>query len=173
MGDGTPEGCSFMRAIRLLTWCCAVVTVGACLSAAAFAIRSPSASLPIVETTMTPVHDTPSGNAPSADSLASVAAARDPFRLQRTAASQSFDPDASADAAPAPHPQRPSLELVGIALGDDPAALLDGLPGTDGTRVLRVGESVAGYTVRRILTDRVTVQGPDTTWTLEVRRVIP
>jgi hypothetical protein len=109
----------------------------------------------------------------SADSLAGAAAARDPFRVTRASAPLPFDPTVNADVPPPPPAPRPPLRLVGIALGTDPAALVEGLPGIEGTRVLRVGEAVAGYTVRRITETHVRITGPDTTWTLTVRGTEP
>jgi hypothetical protein len=48
-------------------------------------------------------------------------------------------------------------------------AVLEGLPGIQGPRVLQLGERVGGLTVRRIKGDVVTVTGLDTTWTLRVK----
>jgi hypothetical protein len=61
------------------------------------------------------------------------------------------------------------LSLAGIMMGAEPAALVDGLPGTEGTRVLRTGEHVGDFVVRQIAPDRVVIVGRDTTWTLRVR----
>ncbi len=106
----------------------------------------------------------------NADSLARVIAAHDPFRAARLPASVRFDPEAGAPGAlPPPVVQRPTFSLAGVMMGAEPTALVDGLPGTEGTRVLRVGERVGDYVVREIGRDRVVIAGRDTTWTLRVR----
>lgn len=105
----------------------------------------------------------------NADSLARAIAARDPFRASRSPATVRFNPDAAAQGAPPPVVQRPILSLAGILMGAEPAALVDGLPGTEGTRVLRAGEHVGDFVVRQIAPDRVVIAGRDTTWTLRVR----
>jgi len=100
--------------------------------------------------------------------LARFAEGGDVFRLRRRPAGTSYDPlrGAVSDAPPAPRPQ---LALSGIVWGAEPAAIIEGLPGIDGPRVLRRGESVAGLRVRDITRERVTVVGLDTTWILKVK----
>jgi hypothetical protein len=61
------------------------------------------------------------------------------------------------------------LTLAGIMMGSDPTALIDGIPGTEGTRVLRAGERVGDFVVRQIAPDRVVIASKDSTWTLRVR----
>lgn len=92
------------------------------------------------------------------------------FRLVRrpaTAPYQLVPVAAPADASPA---QRPGLSLSGIIAGRHPAALLDGVPGHDGSVLLQLGDTVAGLRLRRVGADRVVVTGMDTTWTLTLRQ---
>ncbi|HEX5387135.1 MAG TPA: hypothetical protein VFW66_10570 [Gemmatimonadales bacterium] len=110
--------------------------------------------------------------APPLDSLLRAAAAKAPFRASRTPASVPYDPArASQPAAPAAPPMpKPALTLSGLVWGGrTPAAVIEGIPGTDGSRVLRAGETVNGIRVRRIRRDGVVLSGLDTTWTLTVR----
>jgi hypothetical protein len=108
------------------------------------------------------------------DSLARAIAARDPFRLARAPAALPFDPEApSTGYAPPPRPPRPALALAGIVLGLEPLALVDGLPGVEGSRVMRLGERVGGYVLRAVASDHVIIAGPDTTWMLRVRSQFP
>lgn len=107
----------------------------------------------------------------NADSLIDVAAGRNPFRTSRSRATVAFDPSGQAGAnQPPAAPPRPSPVLAGIMLGASPAALIDGIPGSEGTRLLRQGESFGSYRVRELATDRVVLEGPDTTWVLRLRR---
>lgn len=123
--------------------------------------------------------DGASGAAPAssgnADSLAGAIARRDPFRLARAPAAVPFNPDAPATPGIPlpPRPQRPALALVGLVLGAERAALIDGLPGVEGTRVLRVGERVGEYALRAIGAETAVIAGPDTVWTLRVRSPSP
>jgi hypothetical protein len=104
------------------------------------------------------------------DSLAAVLVARDAFRVARRPASVVYDPTLVAQPS-TPPPPKPALVLVGIVWdgGHDPAALVEGLPGTDGPRPVRRGETVGGLHVMRIVQNRVVITGLDTTWNLTVR----
>jgi hypothetical protein len=105
------------------------------------------------------------------DSLAALIVSRDPFRISRQPATVPFDPDGAArgGAPPVQPPQRPAFVLAGVVLGEEPAALVDGLPGVEGTRVMRVGERVGDYVLRAVSAERAVLAGPDTVWTLRVR----
>jgi hypothetical protein len=104
------------------------------------------------------------------DSLAAALVARDPFRVTRRPSNVVYDPVRLAQPAIPPAP-KPALTLVGIVWdsGRDPTALVEGLPGADGPRPVRNGETIAGLRVKTIKPDRVVITGLDTTWTLMVR----
>ncbi len=104
------------------------------------------------------------------DSLAAVLVARDPFRVTRRPSNVVYDPVRLAQPATPPAP-KPALVLVGIVWdsGRDPTALVEGLPGVEGPRPVRNGETIAGLRVKTIKPDRVVIAGLDTTWTLTVR----
>lgn len=107
-----------------------------------------------------------------ADSLARVAAAGDVFRSDRRPAAIAYDPVRGAAPPPDAAP-KPALVLSGIvwdaAPGAAPEAVIEGLPGIEGPRVMRVGDIVAGLTIRRIDPTRVVIVGMDTSWTLMMR----
>ncbi|MGH7526485.1 MAG: hypothetical protein ACREMX_07250 [Gemmatimonadales bacterium] len=63
----------------------------------------------------------------------------------------------------------PALAISGIVWGMEPAAVVEGVPGVEGSVVLRRGESAAGLRVVRIDRERVVIRGMDTTWRLVVR----
>jgi len=96
--------------------------------------------------------------------------ARDPFRIARRPAPVAYDLVRAAQ-PPAPVPPKPALVLTGIVWdrGGNPSAVLDGVPGAGGPRVVRSGERIGALLIRRIERDRVVVVGLDTTWTLTVR----
>jgi hypothetical protein len=132
-----------------------------------------AAGTPVDISAPTPPRDravlrSPASVAYAADSLARQAIARNPFRVDRRPARVAYDPVRAAT-PPAPQPPKPVLVLAGIVWGADPTALIEGLPGIEGSRVVRVGEVVGAFTVRAIERDRVTVTGMDTTWTLQVK----
>lgn len=103
-----------------------------------------------------------------AESIGRVVVGRDPFRATRRPAPTRYNPIAVAtpEAPPAP---KPVLALTGIVWGEVPEAVLEGLPGTDGPRVVRRGETVGGFRIRAIERSHVIVAGLDTVWTLTVR----
>jgi len=107
----------------------------------------------------------------AAESLGRSAIERDPFRTTRAPVDVPYDPmrSVSEGVAAAAQP-KPTLLLTGIVWGPSPEAVLEGLPGVDGARVLRVGDMVAGIGVKRIEPRRVTVVGMDTVWVLTVRQ---
>ena len=109
----------------------------------------------------------------TADSLMADALRRPLFRPARRPAAVGFDPARSAAAASnesAPPPvERPSLALSGIVWGAEPAAIVEGIPGAEGSMVLRRGDASSGIRVTRIERSRVVLVGRDTSWVLEVR----
>jgi hypothetical protein len=53
--------------------------------------------------------------------------------------------------------------------GSSPSAVIEGMPGVEGSRVVRVGDVVGGLKVKMVGSKRVVITGLDTTWVLEVR----
>jgi len=103
----------------------------------------------------------------SAESIAAIVS-RDPFRIGRRPVLPAYDPLRLADQLAAP-PPRPTLTLVGVMDGMSPSAVIEGFPGVEGSRVVRVGDAVAGLRVKTISNGRVVIAGTDTTWVLKVR----
>lgn len=103
------------------------------------------------------------------DSLARLAVARDLFRSARRAPAIAYDPQRAASPVEAPQPPRPVLALLGLVTGAEATAVIEGFPGVEGVRVVRVGDVVSGLKVKHIESDRVVVVGMDTTWVLRVR----
>lgn len=108
-----------------------------------------------------------SGRRIAPESVAAIVS-RDPFRIGRRPLLPSYDPLRVAEQV-APRPPRPALTLVGVVNGAEPSAVIEGLPGVEGSRVLRVGDVVAGLQVKQITNGRVVIAGMDTTWALVVR----
>ncbi len=103
----------------------------------------------------------------AAESVAFVVS-RDPFRIGRRPLLPVYDPLRLAEQL-APPPPKPTLLLVGLVSGADPSAVIEGLPSVEGSRILRVGDVVAGLRVKTISDNRVVIVGMDTTWVLGVR----
>ena len=110
----------------------------------------------------------------AADSLAGERALDlDPFRIARHPSPVEYLSEADGmppQSPPAPKPPKPLLAVSGIVGGPPWAALIEGIPGREGTIVVRQGDTLGGLTVRRVGRDTVTVLGMDTTWRLTVRR---
>jgi len=113
------------------------------------------------------VHAADSVQRVAPESLARIVA-RDPFRVDRRPATAAYDPLRLAEAM-APRPPRPALILAGIVDGTAPSAVVEGFPGVDGSRVVRVGDVVSGLRVQSIGKGGAVIVGPDTTWVLKVR----
>jgi hypothetical protein len=71
---------------------------------------------------------------------------------------------------PPPAAPKPRLVLRGIIGGPPWDAVLEGIPGSQRSVVVRTGDSIAGLKIRLIRRDTVTVHGLDTTWTLTIAR---
>jgi hypothetical protein len=109
-----------------------------------------------------------------ADSIAQAVAyvvANDPFRLSRHPATVAYSPALEGLAPPAAaRPPRPNLVLRGVVGGPPWSAILDGVPGRDGSVLVRRGDSLGTLIVRAVGRDTVTINGADTTWRLTVKR---
>jgi len=109
-----------------------------------------------------------------ADSLALLVVGRDLFRAERRPLGVAYDPThAPGGGAAQVTAPRPTLVLTGLVWGPTPVAVVEGLPGVNGPRVLRRGDAVAGLRVIRITPNAIAIAGVDTTWTLTVRNPWP
>lgn len=106
------------------------------------------------------------------DSLSRAITRRNPFRMDRGPAAVAFDVSRTEGSTPAPS-SRPTLAVSGVILGIRMAAIVEGLPGTQGPRLLSVGERFGEFVLRSASTERVVVATRDTTWTLPVRGRAP
>ncbi len=106
----------------------------------------------------------------SAESLA-VVVREDPFRVERRPSPVAYDPlRPSVGPEPtAPPVPKPVLTLSGIVWGEEPSAVIEGLPGTEGPRVVHMGESFGTLRIRRLMPTQVVITGMDTAWTLSVK----
>ena len=111
------------------------------------------------------------------ESLAAAIARRDPFRVSRRPAVEAYRVPTPPPPPPPPLPQvqKPNLSLIGMAWGtaNGGGALIEGFPGIERARAVRVGDLVAGIRVQQIAGDSVVLAGLDTVWVLRVRREIP
>ena len=110
------------------------------------------------------------GNLGALDSLVVSLVDHNPFRLDRSPAAIAYNSGPVEPADVEPTPPKPHLLLTGILWGEEPSAIVEGLPGIEGARVLRVGESSGSIRIRRITRQDVTLVGMDTTWMLQVRK---
>jgi len=101
------------------------------------------------------------------ESLAVFLVSMAPFRASRRPASMPYQPGREVVAA-GPVVPPPALALHGIVWGTRPGAVLEGIPGVAGDRLLLPGDTVGGIRIRRIERTRVTIDGLDTTWVLRL-----
>jgi len=149
----------------------AAIAAGA--AAVAWAATVPMTQEGRMDAVRAPAAQVPAPRPDTADGLVADALRRPLFRPARRPAAVGFDPARSAAAASgesAPPPvERPSLALSGIVWGAEPAAIVEGMPGAEGSTVLRRGDAASGIRVTRIDRSRVVLVGRDTSWVLEVR----
>lgn len=131
-------------------------------------LRSVEAHLDPAGGAAIPATDTPGVGV--LDSLVLAVVDHDPFRLTRSPAATAYSPVPVEPVYVEPPPPKPQLVLTGIMWGDEPIAIVEGVPGIDGARLLRPGDSVGGIRIRRITRQDVTLVGMDTTWVLQVRK---
>lgn len=122
-----------------------------------------------------PLQENPAGGmspqAVPSDSIIRLAISQAPFRASRSPAAVVYDPNRTAAAAVAEEPRQPKprLALAGILWEPEPSAVIEGIPGVEGARLVLRGETVSGLKVRRIERNRVVITGLDTTWSLSVK----
>jgi hypothetical protein len=155
------------RHIERALWCCAALTV----SAGLLGVRSSEprtvgeiAELPVVATLTAPP------NSAALDSAVDDITDRNLFRPERASAEERAGAPAPGPMAMAVPSNRPHLVLKGVLGGPPWDAVVEGVPGREGALVIRVGESVAGVSVRAIRRDTAYVRGFDTTWALPLSR---
>jgi len=103
-------------------------------------------------------------------SMGPTVVAHDPFRVTRRPSAVAYEPARVVQPTTSPRP-KPALALVGLVWDrlSGPTALIEGLPGVDGPRAVRLHQRIAGLRVRAITFDHVVIAGLDTTWSLTVR----
>lgn len=128
-----------------------------------------SISSPLIPVVRSPTRNLQAAALPPVDSIVQVVVSRDAFRITRRPAEASFNPVHTDAALTTGSEPKPLLSVVGIISGSMPTAIIEGFPGTDGPRVVRVGDTIAGLRVRSIEALAVRVSGMDTTWLLKVK----
>lgn len=151
--------------LRAIIWPFAALGLAALL-AAAFTPLEPTPAL------APPVTEPPPGTTTrvrtNLDSIARVLTERDLFRRSRRPGPVGAV-GLGTGASPAPVAPRPVLTLMGIVTGPEPSAVVEGFPGVQGPRVVRPGDVIGEFLVRRISRMTVEISGMDTVWVLTVR----
>jgi hypothetical protein len=153
------------RRTERFLWVIAATGVVASLGAVRVARPEP---LPLRE----PERPALEGRFVSADSLGARVlrtVAGDPFRFARRPSSIPFGASSVQVSPPVASAQVPPLELRGV-VGPPWRAVLEGAAGSEMSRLVRSGDTIAGVRVVLVHPDRVTLRTPDTTWTLMLRR---
>lgn len=104
---------------------------------------------------------------------ATTAAETDPFRLERHPSAVPYKPgfEGAPPPPPPPRPPRPNLALSGTIGGPPWAALIEGMPGREGSILVRQGDLLGDFRIALVTRDSVIVEGADTTWNLKLKRV--
>jgi len=153
-----------------------IVTGSLAIGVGALAFR-PAAVPQVIRTASTARDDRPDSVTPERRrSMRMAVVADDPFRRNRAPSTTPYDGvrlEAARLAPPSPAVPRPVLGLSGIVWGRHPEALIDGVPGSDGSHLFHPGDTAGGLRVRVITREHVILAGMDTTWTLVIRRPAP
>ena len=108
------------------------------------------------------------------DSAVELVVANNPFRLSRRPSAVPFGSERMAGAVvEPPREPRPQLVLAGIVGGPPWVALLDGVPGRQGSVAVRQGDTVNALFIKEITRQGAVVTGSDTLWVLSLRRIAP
>lgn len=94
----------------------------------------------------------------------------DLFRSERRVPDSILAAPPAQVAARPPAAPKPRLVLQGLVGGPPWDAIVQGLPGHDGSYVVRAGDSVGGLKIRSVRRDGATIRGMDTTWVLTLGR---
>jgi hypothetical protein len=163
-----------MTIARLLRACLAAGTTLGAGAAARWTLAAPTVTDQPARVAVPALRPAAPRSLVSVDSLARWIAGSDPFRADRHPSATAFEPSRAEGAPPLPPSRaRPNIMVAGVLLGGTPAVILEGLPGTEGSRLLTVGDRVGEIVVRAITGDRVVVANADTSWTLFVRGRTP
>jgi hypothetical protein len=104
----------------------------------------------------------------SLDDAAARIVEHDPFRVERRPPDVAFGTQAGGTSASTAAPAKPQLTVSGIVGGPPWAALLNGVPGHEGTVLVHAGDALSGFTVLAVHAASLTISGMDTTWHLTV-----
>jgi hypothetical protein len=145
-------------------------------SAAFLAVLGVAAVLRAATVPLAPVPQIPDASAPAVgttgdmtvpwDSLETLVVSRDLFQRERRPPPQA--PPGEVPPAEATAPTM-NLRLVGIVAGARPSAVILGVPGATGPRLVIEGDRVGNLTVRRIARDTVVLSVADSLIRLTIR----
>lgn len=155
-----------LRVIEAALW----AACAAGLAAVALAVGRPAVGKPSLEPVQYAVMATPPPPRVASESATALVVSRDLFRPSRRPAPERFQRTVTDVAdAEAEEVVRPALTLVGIVMGREPSAIIEGWPGAEGARVMRAGEREGALVVKRIRGGTVEIAGMDTLWVLTMR----
>lgn len=159
------------RALERTLWACAFAAAGGTALGMRRAAPITHAVRPAIPATLfmeRPVDDS------SLNTIATRVTEHDPFRLDRRPATVPYGTPVGAEpASAAQSASRPTLAISGIVGGPPWVALLDGVPGHDGSAVVHHGDSLGALHIRAISASEVTITGMDTTWRLRIKHPWP
>jgi hypothetical protein len=158
-----------MRAsrIELVIW---TATVGFAAIAIMTGSRVPADSVPVTARQVRPQVVVTASMMRDIDDAAAALAETDPFRAARHPSPIPYRPAQENAPPPPPRAPVPALSVSGIIGGPPWAAVLEGVPGRQGSVVVHPGDTLGGLRVRAVKRDSVVIIGVDTTWRLIVRR---
>jgi hypothetical protein len=156
------------RSIELACW--GAATMLALAAAAGWHRAVPLAPADAAKVLRTPDPNRVIYGADSLTRMGERVVAHDPFRLGRRPSEVAYKPEPEGLPPPAPGSPRPALRLTGILGGPPWRAVLDGVPGREGSVVVRSGDVLDKLRIGTVKRDTVIITGMDTTWKLTMTR---
>jgi hypothetical protein len=147
--------------------------VFALFSAAALNLVPEAVGEALVDTAWAGTGAGESGFDPRLDSVIGALVEDAPFRATREPSRRRFEPQQPQDAVALQRPPAPALYLAGIVWSSRPVAVVGGIPGTTGPRVMHPGDTLGGVRLHRLTQGGAALTGYDTTWSLTLGRAGP
>ena len=153
-------------------WATGIVAAAAGLWSSASSIAQPTKPLLVGREAQTTLAEARLSDSTLA-ALSETVVQKNLFRLERRPSKVPFGFSVAAPSSSPLAAKRPTPLLVGIVGGPPWQAVFEADGGAEGSVVVSIGETVAGYRILKIDANHVVLQATDTTISIRLRRFMP